>query len=292
MASASYTDCSSGASGSGSSAATYAGDPVARTSAVPNSAGSAATTSSGTPSIVTPTARRSARSSSATICGSAAKRSSTGCGSGAAQTTASHSHESRQRRTSPAGSPPSAAATAPTSSRARLSRSPSRGRGCCSLRERLEQQRLGLGTDPRHVAQPPRRGGLAELVGGADVERPRKLDRASSAEPEVPTEADEIGRQLALELGELGDLAGLDQLAEPRRDSVADSAQLADPLGPHEVRDRDRRIADRLGGTPVGADRVRVRLDELEHQRERLEAIGDLGVVHGPVVSRPWPVRG
>ena len=116
-------------------------------------------------------------------------------------------------------------------------------------------------------------------------ERPRQLDRALGAEPEVAPEADEIGRQLALELGQLGDLAGLDQLAQPRLDSVADSTQLADAARPYELGDRDgapgssRRPA-------IGADRVRVRLDELEHHRERLEAIGDLVVVHGAVVSR------
>ena len=77
---------------------------------------------------------RAARSCSttATICGSAAKRASTGAGSAAAQTTASCSHESRQRRTSPAASPSSAAAMPPTSSRARLSSSPRCGRGAAS----------------------------------------------------------------------------------------------------------------------------------------------------------------
>ena len=58
----------------------------------------------------------------ATTCGSAAKRSSTGAGSLAAQTTARSSHASRQRRASPAGSPPRAAAT--PSREGRVGRSP------------------------------------------------------------------------------------------------------------------------------------------------------------------------
>ena len=146
--------------------------------------------------------------------------------------------------------------------------------------ERLEQPRLGLRPDPRHGPQPARGRRLAKLVGGADAERPRELDRALRAEPEVAAEADEIGRELALELCQLGDLARLDELAQPRLDPRADPAQLAHPPRPHQLRDRDRRAADRLGGAAVGAGRVRVRLGELEQRRERVQAVGDLGVVH------------
>ena len=98
----------------------------------------ATTRSIGTPSIVNPRARRSSRSITATICGSASKRASTGAGSGSAQTTASCSHASRQRRVSPAGSPSSALAIAPTSARARSSSSPGWRRGL--PRERLRSR--------------------------------------------------------------------------------------------------------------------------------------------------------
>ena len=146
--------------------------------------------------------------------------------------------------------------------------------------ERLEQLRLGLRPDARDGPQPARGRRLAKLVGGADAERPRELDRALRAEPEVAAEADEIGRELALELRQLGDLARLDELAQPRLDPRADPAQLARPPGPHELGDRERRAADRLGGAAVGAGRVRVRLGELEQRRERVQAVGDLGIVH------------
>ena len=99
-------------------------------------------------------------------------------------------------------------------------------------------------------------------------------------EPEIAAEADELGRELALELGQLGDLARLDELAQPRLDPAADPAQLAHAPGPHELGDRDRRAADRLGGAAVGARRVRVRVGELEQRRERVQAVGDPGVVH------------
>ena len=101
---------------------------------MPAAPGAATTSSTGTPSTVTPSARRSSRSITATICGSSANRSSSGAGSGAALTTASRSHESRQRRGSPAGSPPSASAIPATSSLARGRWIPRGGRGSPSRR--------------------------------------------------------------------------------------------------------------------------------------------------------------
>ena len=99
----------------------------------------------------------------------------------AAQTTASCSQASRQRRGSPAGSPPSAAAIPPTSSRARLSMRPRGGAARRLAGERLEQLRLGLRPDAGHVAQPPGRGRLAELLRRATPSAAGDLDRALRA---------------------------------------------------------------------------------------------------------------
>ena len=146
--------------------------------------------------------------------------------------------------------------------------------------ERLEQLRLALGPDPRHVPQLPGRRCLAQLAGSPHAERPRDLERAGRPEPEVATEADQLGRELALELRELGDLAGLHELPQPGLDPRADAAQLAHPPGLHQPGDRDRRAADRLGRAAIGARHVRVRVGQVQQRRERLEAIGDPGVVH------------
>jgi hypothetical protein len=146
--------------------------------------------------------------------------------------------------------------------------------------QRLEQPSLGLGPDAGDAPQPPRRRGLAQFLRRPDPERARDVDRAPRGQPEVAAEADEAGRQLALELGQLGDVAGLDQLAQPRLDARPDPPQPPDLPGPHEVRDRDRRRADRLRRPAVRARGVRVRLGELEQRRERLEPVGDAGVVH------------
>ena len=44
-------------------------------------------------------------------------------------------------------------------------------------------------------------------------------------------------------------------------------------------------VPNRLGSPPVGADRVRVGVSELEHRREGVEPVGDVGVLHGTTRS-------
>jgi hypothetical protein len=114
-------------------------------------------------------------------------------------------------------------------------------------RERVEQPRLALGPDPRHAPQPPGRRRLAQLAGRPHAERPRDLERAPRPEPEVAAEADELGRELALELREPGDLAGLHELPQPARDPRADPAQLAHPPGPHQPGDNELGVFDVAG---------------------------------------------
>src|SRR5581483_7804406 len=93
--------------------------------------------------------------------------------------------------------------------------------------ERREQLRLLLRPDARHLAQPAGRGGLAELRRGPYSERARDLHRLPCADPEIASEPDEIGLHLALELLELGDLAGLDELLQAALDPPTDPAELA-----------------------------------------------------------------
>ena len=268
------------AAGSGPSAATYASEPVAVSSALPACAGSGTSSSTGTPSTVTPSARRSSRSSTATICGSSAKaREHRGGVGGRADD-----------REPLAGVAPAArvAGRLPAERRRDPERQLASGREQdAALRRRLlgrhqrgQDLRLDLRPDPGHGPQPPGRGRLAELLRGADAERPRDLDRALRGQPQVAAEPDQAGRQLALELGELRDLAGLQQLLEPPLDPGADPAQLLHATLAHERVDRRRGAADQLRGAPVRADRVGIGLRELEQRREGVEAVGDRGVLH------------
>ena len=133
--------------------------------------GSAAMSSTATPSTVTPRARRASCSTTATIWGSAAKRASAAAGSGAAQTTASCSHESRQRRTSPAGSPSEGVRDARHELPGAIEQKPAPRARLGLAGERLEQSRLGLRPDPRHGLQPPGGRRLAQFLGRADAQR-------------------------------------------------------------------------------------------------------------------------
>src|SRR4029453_9633318 len=117
--------------------------------------------------------------------------------------------------------------------------------------ERLEEPRLGLLPDPRNGPQPTRRRRLAKLVGGTDAEGPSELHRALRPQPQVAPQADEIRRDLALQLRQLGDRARLDALAQPRLDPRSDPAQVARPPCPHQRRDREWRIADGVGGAAI-----------------------------------------
>jgi hypothetical protein len=67
---------------------------------------------------------------------------------------------------------------------------------------------------------------LPELGRRRDPESLPDLDRALRGEPEQPPEADELRPHLALELVELLDPPGLDELLQTRLDARPDAAQL------------------------------------------------------------------
>jgi hypothetical protein len=157
----------------------------------------------------------SPRSTTATICGSAANRSSTDASPGT--TTASRS-----------------------------------------------QLALGLRPDPRHLLQPSAVSRLAQLRERADAEHPPDLEHALDRDAQEACEAGELRRDLALELPQLGDLAGLDQLAQPPLDSRPDAAQLAHSSGAHQIDDGHGKGTHQVCRTAIGARSKRTRIGELE----------------------------
>ena len=88
-----------------------------------------------------------------------------------------------------------------------------------------------------------------------------------------------------LQLLELGDPAGLDELAQPLLDARADASQLAYASLADELFHRRRRRADEVGRAAVGADAPVGRAGQVEQRGVGLERAGDLGVVHGASVS-------
>jgi hypothetical protein len=154
-------------------------------------------------------------------------------------------------------------------------------------RQRFHDLCLRLGPDAGDGTEPARRHRFAELFGSAHPERPRDLDRAPGPESEIAAEPDEAGRELAFEFRQFRDLAGLQQLAQPCLDARADPTQLPHPPGPHELGDGEARSANQVGGAAVGPHRVGVRIGEFQQGGERIQAVGDLRVVHPTKCSRP-----
>ena len=159
-----------------------------------------------------------------------------------------------------------------------------------ALRQPVEHLPLGGRADPGHVVQPARERGCAELVRRAHVERGADLEHALRAEPDQPAEADQLRPQLALQLVELRDPAGLDELLEPRRDARPDPAQLAHAAGADEVVDGHGRRPHRLGRPAVGPRGVEPGAREVEQRGEGLQPLRDHRVVepcgHGRSLPR------
>src|SRR5205807_10179084 len=110
-----------------------------------------------------------------------------------------------------------------------------------------------------------------QLGGGADVKRPGDVDRALGAQPEVPAEADDVRGEVALELGQLRNLSRGHELAQAGLDPGTDAPKLPAATGGNELSDRHPAVADGLSGAPVGADRVRVGVAELQHGGKGVE---------------------
>ena len=170
-------------------------------------------------------------------------------------------------------------------------------RGLRLPRQRRKQLPLRLRPDPGHLAEPSLAGGVAQLLEGAHAEHPADLEHPLDRDAEEAAEPGQLRRDLALELPQFRDLAGLDELTQPPVDAGPDAAQLSRPPLADELGDRRGRPSDQLGGTPVRARGVRPRARKLEQGGERVKPARDLGVVrrrpvHCGIVSRRHAYRG
>ena len=153
---------------------------------------------------------------------------------------------------------------------------------CCRLglaRKCGPELALGLRPDAGHLLEPARGRRLPQLVECADAEHAADLEHPPDGDAEEAPEPGELRRDLALELLQLRDLAGFDQLSEPALDSRPDPTQLAHSALPDEVGDRRRRGADQVGCPPVGPRGVGPGARQLQERRERVQPRCDRGVV-------------
>ena len=149
------------------------------------------------------------------------------------------------------------------------------------LPEPGDDLRLGLRPDAGHAGEPAGRHRLPKALDRPHVERSPDLRHPLRPQPEQPSQPDELRSDLLLELLQLVQRAGLDELLQPQLDPRPDSPQLARPARAHEVRHRRLRLANHLRGAPVGPRRVVTRLRQVEQRRERLQLVGDLRVRNG-----------
>ena len=155
----------------------------------------------------------------------------------------------------------------------------------------LEDPSLGLHADSRNLAQPSGGDRLPELFEVADPERPCDLEHPLRCDTQQATEADELDAHVLLELSKLGDIARLDQLLQPAGDPRPDAPELLYDAFPDELLHGHRRRADGLRGAAVRARRVAVGAHELEEERKRVQALGDLRVLHGSTHTTPAPAE-
>ena len=111
--------------------------------------------------------------------------------------------------------------------------------------------------------------------------RPISTARSAPMPSSRPNAASSSETFCPLELAQLGDVPGVDELAQPRLDAGTDAAQVAHAAGAHELLDRCRRRPDQLGGAAVRAGAVVTGAGELEQCGVLVEARGDRRVVHG-----------
>ena len=142
-------------------------------------------------------------------------------------------------------------------------------------RQRLEQLPLRLRPDPRHLPKAALARCLAQLLECPHAEHSPDLEHPLDRDAEEAAEPRQLGRDVALELLQLRDLAGLDELSKPPLDPGPDAAQLPHPALLDELRDRSRGRADQVGGAPVRPRGVRPGVGELEQRGERVQLARD-----------------
>jgi hypothetical protein len=155
-------------------------------------------------------------------------------------------------------------------------------------------QDLGFGrrADPGDLPETAAGGRVAQLVGVRHVQRVPDLHEPLRREADEAGQPNELGANGCLQLVELREPPGLDELAEARLDRAADSGQFPDATTAHEAGDIRRRRADQLGGAPVRAHAVEARARQVEQGGERLEPVGEprvVGLGHPGSVLDAWP---
>ena len=142
-----------------------------------------------------------------------------------------------------------------------------------------------LRADPGHGLEPAGCRRFTQLRERAHPERVSQLPHPLGREPEQAAHADELGHRLGLELAQLGQLAGLDELAQASLDPRPDPGELARAARADERGHVRRRRADQLGSAAICTHRVEAGAVQVQQRREGVELLGQGDVVHSGIVS-------
>ena len=142
-------------------------------------------------------------------------------------------------------------------------------------RDRLEHLLLELRPEPLDATQPLSFGGRAQRVDRVDLELLVEAPRALGAQARQPHHRDDARRVLGAQLLGRRDRAGLDQRDDLLLERRADALQLGRTAFARERRHRHGRLANLLGGGPVGDDAVDDRAVQLVEVAQLVERLGD-----------------
>ena len=147
--------------------------------------------------------------------------------------------------------------------------------------ERREHALLELRAQPLDRAHALLLGGRPQVVEAGDPELVVEPARGLRADTRQPRDLHERRRELRLQLGRGGDLAGVEQGDDLSLERGADPRQLGHPAGAGQLLDRDRALLDHPRRLAVGEHPVADRAVELVQGGELGHRGGDLGVAHG-----------
>ena len=239
------------------------------------------------------------RSTTATMDAERSNASRTGSGGSAATTTARSKDVSAQRRGSPATVPPSRSAMSSTRSARAVEVSPrSARRGSAASRSRMRASVTG----PIPLTERSRPASATAFSSSGvctSSARPISSMRAGRCRGGARSRRAAAGRRAPARRALRSSRSR--PARQPGGDAGADPAKLLHPAGAHELGDGRARLPHRLGCAPVGARGVAPGPGQLEENGERLQPLGDLGVVRprpdyagraparrGSLASRAW----
>ena len=158
----------------------------------------------------------------------------------------------------------------------------------------LRQELLLLAlAEAREPLQAALARGRLEVGERRDAELLPELARRLGAEAGQADDLDEALGDAAAQLLERRHRAGLAQLADLRRDRVADVVELGQAALLRERPDRLGRLAEALRGPAVGEHAVHDRAVQLVEVAEQVEQVGDLGIAQRAIASivpaAAWP---